>query len=53
MTGVEPDADPLNVTDYAATIYHLLGVDFEKALLAGSRPVKILKDAEVARALLA
>jgi hypothetical protein len=53
MTGVEPDSDPLSVTDYAATIYHLLGVDFEKALLAGTRPVKILKDAEVAKGLLA
>ena len=53
MTGVEPDSDPLTVTDYAATIYHLLGVDFEKALLAGTRPVKILKDAEVAKSLLA
>jgi len=52
-TGGEPDNDPLNVTDYAATIYHLLGIDFEKALLAGTRPVKIVKDGEVAKGLLA
>jgi hypothetical protein len=52
-TGSEPDSDPLNVTDYAATIYHLLGIDFEKPLMAGSRPVKIIKDGEVAKALLA
>jgi uncharacterized protein (DUF1501 family) len=52
-TGGEPDNDPLNVTDYAATIYHLLGIDFEKTLLAGTRPVKIVKDGEVAKGLLA
>src|SRR5437588_4432754 len=52
-TGVEPDSDPLSVTDYAATIYHLLGIDFEKSLLAGARPVKIIKDGEVAKPLLA
>ncbi len=52
-TGSEPDNDPLTVPDYAATIYHLLGIDFEKALLAGARPVKIVKDGEVARGLLA
>ncbi len=53
VTGTEPDSDPLTVPDYAATIYHLLGIDFEKALLAGARPVKIVKDGEVARGLLA
>src|SRR5437667_2713543 len=42
-TGVEVDSDPLDVTDYAATIYHLLGIDFEKPLMAGTRPVKIIK----------
>jgi hypothetical protein len=52
-TGGEPDNDPLTVTDYAATVYHLLGIDFEKALLAGARPVKIIKDGEVAKGLLA
>jgi hypothetical protein len=52
-TGTEPDSDPLTVPDYAATIYSLLGIDFEKTLLAGTRPVKIVKDGEVARGLLA
>jgi hypothetical protein len=52
-TGGEPDNDPLTVPDYAATIYHLLGIDYEKTLLAGTRPVKIVKDGEVARGLLA
>lgn len=52
-TGSEPDSDPLTVPDYAATVYQLLGVDYEKTLLAGTRPVKIVKDGEVARAILA
>jgi len=52
-TGSEPDEDPLTVPDYAATVYHLLGVDYDKTLMAGARPVKILKDAEVAKGLLA
>jgi hypothetical protein len=52
-TGTEPDSDPLTVPDYAATIYHLLGIDWEKTLLAGTRPVKIIKDGEIARGLVA
>lgn len=52
-TGSEVDSDPLTVPDYAATIYSLLGIDWEKTLLAGTRPVKIVKDGEVARGLLA
>jgi hypothetical protein len=52
-TGGEPDSDPLTVPDYAATVYHLLGIDYEKTLLAGSRPVKIVKDGEIAQRLLA
>jgi uncharacterized protein DUF1501 len=52
-TGTEPDENPLTVPDYAATIYSLLGIDWEKTLLAGSRPVKIIKDGEVANGLLA
>jgi len=52
-TGSEPEEDPLTVPDYAATVYHLLGIDWDKTLMAGARPVKIVKDAEVARGLLA
>src|ERR1035438_9548897 len=39
--GTEPNDNPLTVPDYAATIYSLLGIDWERTLLAGSRPVKI------------
>jgi uncharacterized protein (DUF1501 family) len=52
-TGGEPDSDPLAVPDYAATVFHLLGIDPDKTLMAGNRPVKIIKDGEVAKELLA
>ena len=52
-TGSEPDNEPLEVQDYAATIYHLLGIDYEKNLMAGTRPVKIVKDGEIVKGLLA
>ena len=52
-TGSEPESDPLTVPDYAATVYHLLGIDCDKTLMAGARPVKIIKDGEVAKGLLA
>jgi hypothetical protein len=52
-TGSEPEDDPLTVPDYAATVYHLLGIDWDKTLMAGARPVKIIKDGEIARGLLA
>jgi hypothetical protein len=52
-TGSEPEDDPLTVPDYAATIYHVLGIDSDKTLMAGARPVKIIKDGEIARGLLA
>ncbi|HEV2210955.1 MAG TPA: DUF1501 domain-containing protein [Verrucomicrobiae bacterium] len=53
VTGTEVDSDPLTVPDYAATIYRLLGIDWEKTLMAGARPVKIIKDGEVSKSLLA
>jgi uncharacterized protein (DUF1501 family) len=52
-TGSEPEDDPLTVPDYAATVYHLLGIDCEKTLMAGARPVKIIKDGEIAKGVLA
>ncbi len=52
-TGTEPDENPLTVPDYAATVYSLLGINWEKTLLAGARPVKIIKDGEVANGILA
>jgi hypothetical protein len=52
-TGSEPEDDPLTVADYAATVYHLLGIDWDKTLMAGARPVKIIKDGEIAKGVLA
>ncbi len=53
-TGGEPENDPLSVEKYAATVYNQLGIDWNKPLLApGNRPVRIVKDGEVEKDLLA
>ena len=53
-TGGEPDNDPLTVENLAFTIYNQMGVDPSKNLLApGNRPIKIVKDGEVVKDLLA
>jgi len=53
-TGGEPESDPLKVEDLAATVYHQLGIQHEKTLLApGNRPIAIVKDGEVQKGLLA
>ncbi|HXJ58212.1 MAG TPA: DUF1501 domain-containing protein [Verrucomicrobiae bacterium] len=52
-TGGEPESDPLSVPDLAATIYHQLGIDPHKLLIApGNRPIAIVKDGELQQALL-
>ena len=41
----EPDADPLSVEDYAATIFHQIGIEHHKYLITpGGRPQFIVKD---------
>ena len=53
-TGGEPESDPLQVADLAATVYHQLGIDHTKTLLApGNRPIAIVKDGEVQKGLIA
>ncbi len=53
-TGSEPESDPLTVEDLAATVYHQLGIQHEKPLMApGNRPIQIVKDGEVQKGLLA
>ena len=53
-TGGEVDSDGLTVPDLAATVYHQLGIDIDKALLApGNRPIKIVKDGTPIKELLA
>lgn len=53
-TGGEPDSDALTVEQFAATVYNQLGINYDKDLIApGNRPLKIVKDGEVVKELLA
>ncbi len=53
-TGAEPDADPLTVSNYSATVYSLIGIDPEKRLMSpGSRPQSIVIEGHVEKDLLA
>ncbi|MBL9189418.1 MAG: DUF1501 domain-containing protein [Opitutaceae bacterium] len=53
-TGGEPDSDPLSVEDYAATLFHQIGIDPDKTLMTpGGRPQAIVKDGHVVKDLLA
>ena len=52
-TASEPADNPLSVGDWAATIYHCLGIKANKELLApGGRPIQIVKDGAVCSDLL-
>jgi len=53
-TASEPDTEALEPADLFATIYHLLGIDYQKRLMApGGRPTFIVRDGKVRRGLLA
>jgi Protein of unknown function (DUF1501) len=53
-TASEPQDNPLTVEDFATTLYHCLGLEADIRLLApGGRPVKIVRDGEITRGLLA
>jgi uncharacterized protein (DUF1501 family) len=53
-TASEPENDPLTVEDLAATVYHCIGINHEKKLMApGSRPIDIVREAHVRHDLLA
>jgi len=52
-TGSEPDEKPLNVEDWATTIYHCLGITADKELMApGDRPIEIVDGGKVRKELL-
>ncbi len=53
-TASEPEESPLNVEDWATTMYHCLGIVADKELMApGDRPIEIVKGGKVRKALLA
>ncbi|MEM7232501.1 MAG: DUF1501 domain-containing protein, partial [Planctomycetota bacterium] len=53
-TGAEPARDALPLEDLLFTIYHQLGIDANKELLAfGTRPIEIIKGGKLAKGLLA
>jgi hypothetical protein len=50
----EPDQNPLGVEDFAATIYHQLGIDPDKRLMSpGDRPIQIVRGGKVVNDLIA
>ena len=53
-TGAEPMTDALPLEDLLFTIYHQLGIDADKELLAfGTRPIEIVKGGKLVPALIA
>jgi hypothetical protein len=52
-TASEPEENPLTVEDWAKTIYHCIGINGEKELMApGARPIEIVDGGSVCRDLL-
>jgi uncharacterized protein (DUF1501 family) len=52
-TASEPENDPLQVEDLAHTVYHCLGIDAEKELVApGPRPIEIVNGGNLVKELL-
>ena len=53
-TASEPDKHPVSLEDFLCTVYHQLGIDSNKELLAfGTRPTEIVKGGKVVQGLLA
>jgi uncharacterized protein (DUF1501 family) len=52
-TASEPEDDPLSVEDLAMTVYHQIGINGEKKLMApGNRPIDIVREGKVRRELI-
>jgi hypothetical protein len=52
-TASEVENDPIGPADLFATVYHLLGVEFEKKLIAaGNRPIDIVRNGQPRKELL-
>ena len=53
-TAAEPARDALPLEDLLTTIYHQMGIDADKELVAfGTRPIEIIKDGKLVKGLLA
>jgi uncharacterized protein (DUF1501 family) len=53
-TASEPEQTPISPADLATTIYHQLGINADKELIApGNRPIEIVKGGQVRRELIA
>ena len=54
-TAAEPARDEVKVEDFLATVYHQLGIDSNEKLLAfgGTRPIQIVRDGKVVKAIVA
>jgi hypothetical protein len=53
-TASEPENDPLTVEDLAMTLYHQLGINGEKKLMApGNRPIDIVREGAIRKDLIA
>jgi len=53
-TGSSPEDDPFTVDKYAATVFHLIGIDPNKELMAsGNRPIRVANNSEVEEKILA
>lgn len=53
-TGAEPEDNPVSIEDFAHTVYHLMGIDAGKELMApGARPIEIVAEGNVIKEILA
>jgi hypothetical protein len=53
-TAAEPESEAIGPADLFATVYHLLGIDYTKRLIApGNRPIDIVREGKVRHDLLA
>jgi hypothetical protein len=53
-TATEPEDDPLTVEDLSTTVYHCLGINADKELMApGNRPIEIVDGGKIVKELLA
>lgn len=52
-TGAEPEENPFTVDNYASTIFHLIGIDPNKELMAsGGRPIRVVNQLAITKDIL-